>query len=404
MFEKFFSKSDTTASAGAEPTEETSLLSPGAQAAATQLEEKARIYKNYDVNELASVRVFTKWTGTVFQDKGLWMETGALMGIYVLMFMLCYCVKWEGFSQFVGKEESVRAFIAMFSTLIGLLLSFYTALNLQRWWKMREGVHDIECACARLMLLISQTCTRDPKLLSAVHRYSRASLWLVFAASQDHEHPREEAVERGMLTEDEAEQLRKLNPHMTFVQASTLWVWLANLVTRLNEQGLTKGPPHFCALLAAVEMGRNGIANIETYLTTQIPMPYVHLLCFMVKLHNILLASLMAVVGVSLLGSSHHINPLSGVIEGSVAGVPLFRTCFRGFFMPFLYNCILVINTGVTDPFGKDACDFDFRRFDIGMEATANAFIDAETCLPAWMAENPKFAKFANEAPKASPV
>jgi len=396
MFEKFFSKSDTT---GAEPTEETSLLTPGDQTAATDLEITGGTSENYDVNELASVRVFTKWTGTVFQDRGLWMETAALMGIYVVMFMLCYCVRWEGFSQFVGKEESVRAFIAMFSTLIGLLLSFYTALNLQRWWKMREGVHDVECACARLMLLISQTCTRDKQLLSAVHRYSRASLWLVFAASQEHKHPREEAVKRGTLTEDEAEQLRQLNPHRTFVQAETLWVWIANLVMRLHEQGLTKGPPHFCALLSAVEMGRNGIANIETYLTTQIPMPYVHLLCFMVKLHNILLACLMAVVGVSLLGSTSHVNPLSGVLEGSVEGVPLFRTCFRAFFMPFLYNSILVINTGVTDPFGKDACDFDFKRFDSGMEATANAFIDAETCLPAWMAENPKF-----EAAKSSPT
>ena len=50
------------------------------------------------------------------------------------------------------------------------------------------------------------------------------------------------AVKSGFLTQEECDKLGTLNPHMTFVQAETLWVWLANVVTRLHDQGLTTGP------------------------------------------------------------------------------------------------------------------------------------------------------------------
>merc|ERR1719424_1161213 len=105
--------------------------------------------------------------------------------------------------------------------------------------------------------MVSQGCTDDEVFLDTINRYAQASLYIIFAASQSKEFggesPRLKALAAGLITQEEADKLQKLNPHMPFVQAETLWVWLANAVTRLHDQGLTKGPPHYCALLAAVE-------------------------------------------------------------------------------------------------------------------------------------------------------
>merc|ERR1719183_1514083 len=115
-------------------------------------------------------------------------------------------------------------------------------------------------------------------------------------------------------------------PHMPFLKAETLWVWLTNVVTRMHDQGLTKGPPHYCQLMAAVEEGRSGVEPIQAYLETPIPSGYVLLLCLMVKLHNFILTVLMALTSVMHAGRS---------LEKFQA-VGVFRTAFRAFFMPFL--------------------------------------------------------------------
>jgi len=328
----------------------------------------------YDVKSLTTLKVFGIASGTVLCSSTLWKETAMMAFVYWFAFMPGYYFRWKGFSEFVGKESTIRAFIAMFSTLIGLLLSFYTALNLGRWWQLRMAVQNIQEGSKKLTMLVSQGCTQDRVLLQTINRYARASLYLIFAASQmedGQDSPRVKAVKSGFLTQEESDNLGKLNPHMTFVQAETLWVWLANVVTRLHDQGLTKGAPHYCALLAAVDQGRSGICDVQTYLETPIPVGYVHLLCLMVKLHNVILTILMAMVAVMLAGGSKGINE-----------VAMFRVSVRAFFMPFLYNALLVLNAEVADPFGGDEGDFDWSNFDTNLAMSGKSYAAAADLLP----------------------
>lgn len=351
------------------------------------------VTSTYDLESLITFNVFGIFRGTVFESHTLWIETGMTAALYWACFFVMFYFRFDGFSAFVGKESTIRAFIAMFSTLIGLLLSFYTALNLGRWWHMREGVQAMEEGGKKLVMMVSQGCSDDPVLLETISRYAQASLYLIFAASQNQElgkSPRLAALERGLLTQEEADKLEKLNPHMTFVHAETLWAWLANAVTRLHDQGLTKGAPHYCALLGAVEQGRMGVASIQSYLETPIPLGYVHLLCLMVKLHNFILTVLMAMACVMLGGGSHGVQP-----------VGMFRTSFRAFFMPFLYNAILVLNQEVTDPFGGDAGDFHFSNMHMNIKKSSESYINASKILPDWVTDhkfNPVDTKFKERA------
>lgn len=291
------------------------------------------------------------------------------------VFSFGFAFRFKGFSDFVGKESTIRAFIAMFSTLIGLLLSFYTALNLGRWWQMRVAVQHMMEGSKKLSMMIGHGVSQDPVVLKGINRYARASLFLIFSASRQEgkggDPPHVKALQAGLLTQEEVEKLETANGHMVFVQAETLWTWIANWITRMHDQGLTRGPPHYCALMAAVEEGRSGVADIQAYLETPIPLGYVHLLCIMVKLHNFILTILMAMASVMLSGGAEGFQP-----------VGVFRTAFRAFFMPFLYNSILILNSEVTDPFGGDDGDFDWSTYDVNLAMSGQSYAIAAHNLP----------------------
>lgn len=334
--------------------------------------------RTYDLESLLTLRIFTQWHGSVFKSFTLWFQTVFLAIFFWFLYLVVLYYRPAGFSEVVGNEASIRAFIAMFSMLIGLLLSFYTALNLNRWWQMRMGIEAIQDGCKKLVMMVSQVSS-DETLIDSITRYARASLFLIFASSQRTDPhgpiPAEQAYLAGLLTEDEKTKLVGLNPTRVYVQAETLWVWLANAVTRLHDEGLTKGPPHYCMLMATIEAARAGISSIEAYLATPIPFGYVHLLCMMVKLHNFLLTILMALTCVVHSGGHKGIQPVS-----------VFRTAFRAFFMPFLYNALLILNAQMTDPFGGDESDFDWSTYDVSIAMSAHSYAQSAHALPDWIA------------------
>jgi len=350
------------------------------------------IHEPYDVNHFVTVKVFGKLNGTVFTSSVLWKETFLMAAMYWIIFGLFIYDRMDDFSSFVGKESSIRAFLSMFSTLIGLLLSFYTALNLGRWWQMRMAVDKIIAGSDRLTVMLCQI-TQDKEVLQHINRYARASLFIVFAQNQEEPgkaDPRTQAVQQGLLTQEEVEKLELLS-HKPFVQAETLWVWIANVVTRFHNQGLSKGAPHYCSLMAAVEESRSGIECIQTFLETPIPIGYVHLLCLMVKLHNVILTLLMSMATVKNAGG-----------RGGFQAVGVFRTAFRAFFMPFLYNAILILNSEVTNPFGGDPGDFEFANYDVHMAVAGKACAGAIDNAPKWITKIPGW--FDSEEPSSAPM
>lgn len=342
---------------------------------------ESRVITEYEVQKLTTMRVFGVFTGTVLENPVLWCETFMNGFLFVGCFITLYLVSWKGWADYVGREADLRAFIAMFTTLVGLLLSFYTALNIKRWWEIRRGgVAAIEQACAKLTCMISQGVTRDKEVLSAVSRYSRVSLLL---SRKDQKEYLPEIASMDLLSQDEFDKLNSLSNSDNL--AEIVWAWMTNLISQLNQQGLTSGPPHYCALLAAVEEGRRGSALIMSYLRTPIPMMYVHLLGFMVKIHNIMLQVIMAVVTVK------HYRQEDDISVG--------RTMFRSFFMPFMYNAILIINDDLSDPFNGDVSDFPVMRMCASMATDAENLVSAgDSHLPDWLKDGRPYSGIKKKA------
>merc|ERR1719326_2780184 len=108
---------------------------------------------------------------------------------------------------------------------------------------------------------------------------------LVFKQQHDQIHDLSDLHENGILTKEEVECLKNWHSNL----AESIWTWAAALVHRLHNQGLIKNDQVLWTLMDRVNLGRGGAALIGAQMGTQLPMQYVHLLGFLVKLYTLVL-------------------------------------------------------------------------------------------------------------------
>jgi predicted membrane chloride channel (bestrophin family) len=220
--------------------------------------------------------------------------------------------------------------------------------------------------------------TRDEKILSAVRRYSRASLMIIFLKRR---HGAQELKSRlgslsdwGVLTEDEVEKLRAYNNNL----AESIWTWNVNIVTQLYQQGLIKTEWQYTYILDRAMLGRSGAALIGAQMGTPIPFQYVHLLSFLVKLHNLMLAVVFGAFWGYDLGT------------GNAHELASFQVIGRVMLVPFLYNSLLIINETLADPFGNDINDFPMTKYEKGIESDGASYVEAGAHLPGLLSSKRK--------------
>lgn len=334
---------------------------------------------DYDAEKLASVGVFSIFKGTILDHKILWIEQAIVMFFFILPMIILYFFPPRGFYDWVNREGGrMQSFTSIMAGLAGLLLSFYTSLSVSRWWRLRtSGVGSIWSASSQLSLLISQMVTKDEEVLSAVRRYARASLMMVFIKRRYGAEKFKENLpiltERGVLTEDEVTKLQTYNNNL----AESIWTWNVNIVVQLYQQGLIKSEYQYNYILERAMIGRGGAATIGAQLATPIPFQYVHLLCLMVKMHNIALAILLGMIMASAMHAGH-----------------VFECCQIGgrvFLVPFMYNALLLINEQLADPFSGDISDFPMSKYEAGVEGDGKSYVQAGENLPSWLTAGKKF-------------
>merc|ERR1712193_421083 len=68
-----------------------------------------------------------------------------------------------------------------------------------------------------------------------------------------------------------------------------MWVWILRLCdVAFKSQGLP--PPRYNAIVSKAQQARDGIQTIHTYLDTQLPFAYVHLIALLVNIQNLAFA------------------------------------------------------------------------------------------------------------------
>jgi hypothetical protein len=335
---------------------------------------------DYDAQQTSTMSVLFMLTGTVMTNPVLWTEILVVLVIFVIPASTLVLMKEKHLDHMVETDGAqLQSFTSLMSGLAAFLLGFYTSLSVGRWWRLRtSGVGNIWSGASQLQLLVSQMATRDAQILSALRRYARASLAIVFIKrSQGAENLKANLTqlsEWGILTEEEVEKLQAYSNNL----AESIWTWNVNIVTQLYKKGLIKSDQQYTLILEKALIGRSGAAVIGSQLGTPIPFMYAHLLGFLVKMHNIMLALVMSSFAAYAWKKGEY--------------VPCFQIAGRVFLLPFFYNALLLINEDLADPFAGDTTDFPMSKYESGIEGDGKSYVEAGDHLPDWLAK-----EFANK-------
>mmetsp|Transcript_23164 Transcript_23164/g.37021 ORF Transcript_23164/g.37021 Transcript_23164/m.37021 type:complete len:421 (+) Transcript_23164:113-1375(+) len=292
-------------------------------------------------------------------------------------------------THWIEKHQvKMRQFCSIISGLGCFLMALYTSMGVGRWWTIRtQGVGGIKTATVDLEWTICQFVTQDKDVLSAIKRYGRASLKLIFLWRQFGEggqltdNVKEQLLQNDLLTKDEVAQLKGL----THCLHETIWAWQIGIVSMLRKNGLIKSNSIYQLLLDHCEHGRQAVQCAHTHLAIKIPMQYIHLLGFIVKVHNLILAVIM------------------GLLFGMSFRQREFVTCCllfgRTLILPFLFNALLLINADLSDPFeGKGTNDFPEANLVNGLDKDCQGFVKATRNMPKWIMARANIPRAVEEA------
>jgi len=355
-------------------------MRPHATFSTVKLMDDREVIQDYEPLKFSSFRVFCAVRGTILQDPILFIEQclitiiflGFALPVYIL-FNQDLAADRKGavdVNVWLAKQEGkMRAFAKIMTWLATFMLSFYTSTSVGRWWTVRtQGIGGIKAATMDLEMFICQFVTREEKVLTAIRRYSRASLMLVFFWRRNQlSQIKEQLVGRGLLEEHEVDKLLAWNHCLH----ETIWAWQAGIVTMLHKEGKIKSDQLLSLLLQRCSDGRSAVQLIHTHTAVRIPMQYVHLLGLLVKMHNFVLAVIMGI----LFGAA--LRNLEAVVCCQLFG--------RTLILPFLFNAILLINAELSDPFEGNTADFPGTVYEKGLEKDGQAFCDASSALPEWL-------------------
>lgn len=314
---------------------------------------------------LSTLQVLFMTSGTVFSDGILWMEQFVTTVIFLAGVCLIVYFPPVNYQNWMGRANNdITHFTTLLSGLVAWLISFYVILCINRWWDFRyNGVGNIWYACSQLNLFLSQCAAEEQELLEAIRRYARASLHLL----REEQRPPGERCRRleevGVLHRQELVQLERMA-----YAPECIWTWIIEIVCLLRREGKIKDPPLYVFLLHICNEGRSAAAHVSGVINTPIPLLYEHLLCFMVKLHNLLLVVMFAMMGASEVREGHWFNFLQ------VLG--------RIFLMPLMYNSILLICELLQNPFQGDLGHFPMNEYLDEVESKASGYVLAGTLLP----------------------
>jgi hypothetical protein len=348
--------------------------------AQVRLMDDREVIQDYEPLKFSSFRVFCALRGTILEDPILLIEQCIITIIFLMFAMPVYIYFKQDLAAdrkgamdvndwLANQEPKMRAFAKIMTGLAAFLLSFYTSTSVSRWWTIRTGgVGGIKAATMDLEMFICQFCTKEEKVLSAIRRYSRASLILVCLWRRNQlDKLKEQMMGRNLLDEQEVNKLLTWNHCLH----ETIWAWQAGIVTMLHKEGKIKSDQLLALLLQRCSDGRSAVQLIHTHIAVRIPMQYVHLLGLLVKMHNLVLAIIM--------------GTLFGAALRNLEAVVCIQLFGRTLILPFLFNAILLINAELSDPFEGNTADFPGTVYEKALEKDGSAFTEASANLPDWL-------------------
>jgi len=197
--------------------------------------------------------------------------------------------------------------------------------------------------------------------------------------------------QKGELSADEIAILEHPEFSITpYGRAMCMWGWIMRLAqeTFKYAEGPPPNGPKLVMLAQLCLNARNSIQTIHTYLHTQLPFAYVHLLTLLVDVTKVMISLKCSVV----------------VFALGFQARPEYQSCLQEIIMlilvPMLYQGLLSISYIIHDPFGEDMLDFPVAAYTQYILESCEAVVRAQSNFPMPMSSSPTSSA---HPPSASP-
>ena len=287
----------------------------------------------------------------------------------------------------------IKEFIDLCITGIIFLLSGFVVTMLTRWWAMRtQCVGALHGAIANLATIsaamwpTSSASDREARAINARYGLLAYKMLYLEARAADEEDESVELDDRlpelvsgGLLTQEEAAALAGLP-----AKSAAVLGWLAAFWERVfdKESGLvasqffrTADNGRYSVVFGQLFAARQSVSLTYSYLNTQIPFGYLHLLLVVT---SVTAFANSFYCGVSL-GST--LKDLNSKHAGAETYLPyLFVRTLRILFVPMLLDGLMVIGTVIAMPLGNDLDDYPAGTFFENLEdecATVGAAVES---------------------------
>jgi len=314
----------------------------------------------YDTQSLGTFEVFTYTGGTILTSTQLWRVMGFLLavvlviGVVVPFFPNLQHIEVDGFRK-------ISTFLRVF---VAFLLGFFMANAVQTWKSTVNGLLLL-CNAVRntQMQLLAIGVSTDKSDL--VVRYGVMSVYFLYKELED-AHIRDEAVKQNNqvehmkeLEEKEllmAEERSRIEPMDD--KSSLMWLWIMAYIGRLAVDGEVPAmaTPTYGRLMEQAAGGLEGIRQVRTSVSVQVPFIYVHTLAALVHLNSILCAitlgmSLGVFMGNILVHLGVHPTETRHNLPSDM-GQQLFVALMSQGMGPFMYTAFLQISLAFSYPVG----------------------------------------------------
>jgi len=324
----------------------------------------------YKTRYAASALSLLQLRGTAFASCSVWIHGFVSVTVAGITCALVFfgCRQPE-----LIQTERISELVMYSSALLALLLVVHLSLAVRRWWSMRvDTLGGLWGAVGDLVLLLSAHLPHPggAELKALVLRYSLASLELTFMQAQGTDGMLGSLVRQQLLT---GEEKRKLEELVSKPQA--MWVWIAGIFQRLAERG--KLSSRLLVVFYGICTRARGAVGrgrgVFTFLDTQLPYPYVHLLSVLVHLNNLAIAAKCGVVAACALWNLRREEAKGHPISDAESLQVLVLQVLMVLAAPALYHAMLEEAARLGDPFADKLEDFPRCAYQLWMRDECEA-------------------------------
>jgi len=239
----------------------------------------------------------------------------------------------------------------IFASLVSFLLGLFQTTTFSRWWSTREKLSSVMNNISYVTILVQSSVVGDPNIMILKNKAVR---WLnlthaLIYKQANREHHNLHDLGEDLITKEEAEVLYN-SPNMSATSLSWVIIAWRELAVKnaINPASLV---PHALTYMATILTSSQ---DVFTFLETQMPYSYLHLLTLITKIH---LAFIVFYGG--------------GIIGAGVAAESWGRIIF-GYAIIItnnvIYEGLLSIHDMLVNPLGTDAGDFPTKLYTRNIE------------------------------------